>query len=280
MGIITLTTDFGSRDSYVAQMKGVIKSLSPQAEIIDLSHDIAPYDIFSAARVVAEACIQFPANTTHVVVVDPGVGSDRRRLLLRGKVSCPFSGGSKSQNFIGPDNGVLTLALPRDSWDQVVSLDQPQQFPEQPAARTFDGRNFFAPAAAYLDSGRDLKNLGTLLTPKTLEFPIVELHYPVPRRIGERFIEGEIVGFDNYGNAQTNLSRSDVGELTARFFLIRELGKREKQELPLVEHFSKLEIGAAGVLFNSSGFLEIISNRSSARTQLDLHMRARVLVEH
>jgi S-adenosylmethionine hydrolase len=183
---ITFTTDFGETDAYVAAMKGVALSLCPRARLVDVCHDIEPGDLHGAALVLEEARPWFPAGTVHVVVVDPGVGTDRRALVVR---SC-------GQWFVGPDNGVLWPAIHADPKSRVRSIPVPAK-----ASPTFHGRDVFAPAAAALAAGKAPRG-------RAIADPI-PLDGFFPDRHGGR-LEGRILRVDRFGNLVASVRQADL----------------------------------------------------------------------
>ncbi|AQW62956.1 MULTISPECIES: SAM hydrolase/SAM-dependent halogenase family protein [Dehalococcoides] len=209
MGIITLTTDFGLQDAYVAAMKGVILSLNPDARILDVSHQVEPQNIQQAAFLLGETCHYFPADTIHLAVVDPGVGSGRRGIIL----STP--GGL----FIGPDNGLFSYALspylPKITSDLLpaeglLKLDLPRgveafqisnpAFWLNPVSTTFHGRDIFAPAAAYVSLGTPLSEFGPRLS------WIYAFHLPGPEIAADGSFTGHVVYIDHFGNLITDIT--------------------------------------------------------------------------
>ena len=192
-GLITLTTDFGLEDPYVAAMKGVMLTINPAVQLVDLSHGIHPQDIYHGAYVVAAACRFFPANSVHLVVVDPGVGSERRGIALR----------TGHGSFVAPDNGVLSHVLATEAVLEAVVLSNPA-FWRTPASATFHGRDIFAPVAAHLSLGKPLAAFGPPLSD-----PIV-LPLSGPRHEADGTIVGTVVHVDRYGNLITNIAGSDV----------------------------------------------------------------------
>jgi S-adenosylmethionine hydrolase len=181
--IITLLTDFGTADGYVAEMKGVLLSLAPDAHLVDISHEVPPQDVMRARLTVSRYWRRFPPCTVHLVVVDPGVGTARAALAV----------ASEGRFLVGPDNGVLSAAIGADH-ARVVDLDVPGG-----ASPTFHGRDVFAPAAARLAHGEPLDILG-----RTHRRSVM-LHTPVPVRAEGGGITGEIIAIDRFGNAITNL---------------------------------------------------------------------------
>ena len=187
--IITLTTDFGVGSRYVAAMKGVILSINPHAQIVDISHGVPPRDIRAGAIVLAETARWFPPGTIHVAVVDPGVGSKRR--IIYAQIG--------SQQFIAPDNGLLSRLACGNRPSKIFCVDDPQHWlPE--VSRTFHGRDIMSPVAAGLSLGLAPEKLGTSLT-QLVELPWAEVQQ-VPNRI-----EGEVIEVDSFGNLITNITK-------------------------------------------------------------------------
>jgi len=195
--IITLLTDFGEGSSYVAEMKGVILTLNSEANLIDLTHGIVPQDIRGGAYALQGVFGRFPANTIHVVVVDPGVGTDRDIVCAR----------MNQQFFIAPDNGVLSLVAESHPPESVIALRN-REFWLSEVSSTFHGRDIMAPAAAYLSLGQDPDQLGP---PKKR---LVELAWPKVRVEAHR-VRGTIVSFDSFGNLVTDISRGLLKESKA-----------------------------------------------------------------
>lgn len=229
---ITLLTDFGTADGYVGAIKGVILSRAPGATLIDITHDIAPQDVAAGARALREAAPWFPAQTIHLAVVDPGVGTSRAPLLLQG-------GG---QLWIGPDNGLLSLAAPPSSQGWV--LNRADLFQPRPS-HTFHGRDIFASVAGHLAAG---------LAPERCGEPVerwVQLDQPRPRcEPGE--VRGQVVHVDRFGNLITNLDRDVVGQ-PWRWQV--HLGQRQLG--PIHQTFADVESGRWVAYIGSSGVLEI-----------------------
>jgi S-adenosyl-L-methionine hydrolase (adenosine-forming) len=188
--IITLTTDFGVGSRYVAAMKGVILSINPKAQIIDVSHAVTPRDIRSGAIVLAETAPWFPAGTIHVGVVDPGVGSKR----------CVVYAEIGKQRFVAPDNGLLSRVAAHDRPAKIFSVSEPQYWMPD-VSRTFHGRDIMSPVAARLSLGLAPEKLGPSLT-QLVELPWAEVQQ-VPNRI-----EGEVIEVDSFGNLITNITRA------------------------------------------------------------------------
>ncbi|MCH7699139.1 MAG: SAM-dependent chlorinase/fluorinase [Chloroflexi bacterium] len=207
MPIITLTTDFGLTDAYVGQMKGVILGISPDARIVDITHEIRSQQIQQAAFLTQTAWPAFPQGTIHVAVVDPGVGTERRAILLQ----------TDQGSFLGPDNGVLSAALPDDTRPATASVIPAsgslrvfelsnEVYMRQPTSATFHGRDIFAPAAAHLSIGLDPAELGS---------PLTELNALPPFRAArgeDGTMTGQVVHVDRYGNVVTDIRSADLPE--------------------------------------------------------------------
>lgn len=193
MPVITLTTDFGTEDSYVGVMKGVILSIAPSADIIDITHNIKPQNIKQAAFVFNSAYRYFPDGAIHVVVIDPGVGSGRRPIILE----------AVGHLFVGPDNGVFTKVIETVDEYSAFEISNPEKM-LTPVSATFHGRDVFAPAAAHLAKGSATDSFGPKITNLvTLDLPKVIEH-------AGRLVKGEIITIDRFGNAITNISVADV----------------------------------------------------------------------
>ncbi len=212
--IITLTTDFGTADAYVAAMKGVILTINPEATIVDICHSIKPQNIFEAAFIISTAYSYFPEGTIHIVIVDPGVGSSRKAIILK----------TRSAFFLAPDNGVLSYIIAEtsstsvsESLDKDLRLKQQRLGPEttavaitnpkywrQPVSTTFHGRDIFAPVAAHLSLGTPLSNFGRKLN------QIHVFRIPRPYREACGNITGLIIHIDHFGNLITNIKSTDL----------------------------------------------------------------------
>ncbi len=193
-GIVTLTSDFGTRDAYVAAMKGVICSILPSARIVDVTHEIPPQKVIEAALLLEATYIWFPPGTVHVAVVDPGVGTQRRALAVE-------SGG---QFFLGPDNGVLSAPLRAEGARAHEIIEARYELPER--SDTFHGRDIFAPAAGHVASGVEVSHLG----PEVSDCALLEL--PKPRVVEGRIV-GEVLRIDRFGNALSNIPRSMLSQI-------------------------------------------------------------------
>jgi S-adenosylmethionine hydrolase len=255
--VITFTTDFGLRDPYVAEMKGVVLGIAgtaPGLHLVDVTHDIQPHDITEGALAVEAAAPRFPPGTVHVAVVDPGVGSDRRGIVVR----------ARGQLFVGPDNGLFTPFV-GDPDREVFELASPaHRLPR--VSRTFHGRDVFAPAAAHLALG---------VPPATLGPPVgdpVRLTWPEVREAAGA-VAGSVVHVDRFGNLVTSIAASHVEALGAEARV--RIGGRV---LPLVGTYADLPAGGAGALVGSRNRLEIAVREGSAAGVLQARRGTPVVV--
>jgi S-adenosyl-L-methionine hydrolase (adenosine-forming) len=254
MTIITLTTDFGTGDGFVGVMKGVILTIAPTAHLVDLSHDVAPQDVRQAAYLLARARPYFPAGTVHLAVVDPGVGSARRLLLVVASRAC----------FVGPDNGLFTPALDEPG-SQAFVLDQPAFWLPQ-VSQTFHGRDIFAPVAAHLAAGVTPAALGSLVSDP------VRLVLPIPVRLPGGAVRGEVVYVDHFGNLITNIPAAWLEERTWRCEIAG-------QTLPGISHsYAAAAPGALLALVSSGGTLEIAMRDGNAAGRLPAGVGATVIL--
>ncbi|MEW6595522.1 MAG: SAM-dependent chlorinase/fluorinase [Thermodesulfobacteriota bacterium] len=259
--LITLTTDFGLSDEYVGVMKGVLAGRAPLARIIDLCHAVPPQDIRHAAYLLAASWRYFPAATLHVVVVDPGVGSDRRVILL----------DTGHGRFLAPDNGVLTLLLDGPGQRQAHRVTDQALF-LTPLSATFHGRDIFAPVAAALANGADPATLGPALDPSTLiRLPLPQPHIDAAGRTAS----GEVVAIDHFGNLVTNLHRSHLSALaigperTAVHLDGRCLGT-------IRATYAEVAPGEALALIGSRDMLEIAVCQGNAAAHLQAAIGSRI----
>ena len=243
--VIAFLTDFGLRDHYAATMKGVVLGISPDATLVDISHDIPPHDVLAGALELAAAYKYFPAGTIFLAVVDPGVGSSRRALAAE-------AGGYR---FVGPDNGVLSLALEEAPSRAVVELTE-RRYARPTVSRTFEGRDRFAPAAAWLAKGVALTALGRPAG------AIVRVALPSPSVADDR-LAGEVVRVDHFGNLITNIDRRTFEQFVGASG--RGVPSLAGREIPnLVSSYADVGAGELCALFGSSDHLEIAARGASA----------------
>lgn len=245
--IITLTTDFGLWDAFVGAMKGVILDINPHAQIVDISHDIAPQDIDHAAFVLKCAYPFFPKGTVHVVVVDPGVGTERLILAVR----------TERHVFLAPNNGVLKYVFDEHPDAEVFCVTNSECFRER-VSRTFHGRDIFAPVAAHLSKGLPTEKLGKPFT----EFERGTVTHPM--QLEDRIV-GEVVAFDRYGNGITNIPGDWICDRES----VRVLVKDRVFE-SLARSYMDVPPGEPLAIIGSADVLELSIDRGSARERLGL----------
>ena len=256
--LITLTTDFGQADHFVGVMKGVILGIAPRARIVDISHEIAPYNVTDASFIIAQAWRYFPKGTIHVVVVDPGVGSSRRPLLAEG-------GG---HFFVAPDNGVLSLVY-ETSPHKVRAISNPKLMRKE-ISRTFHGRDVFAPAAAHLAMGSPPARFGKLIR------DYVRSWGTKPLQLNGQLWRGTILYIDRYGNLITNFHIDAFAGIKTRPFELRAGTVRIRR---LALNYAETEIGELFVIAGSSGYVEIAANQASAASRLGCSAGAAIELE-
>lgn len=248
--LVTLTTDFGLNDHFVGTVKGVILSIAPEAEIVDVCHAVRSFDILDGALAIASAYSYFPPGTVHMVVVDPGVGSSRR----------PIVATTEQHYFVAPDNGVLSLIYAREERLRVHHVTSEHYF-LSPVSQTFHARDIFAPVAAYLARGVPAGKLGEQIS------DFVRFQMPQPKQINPGILRGVVLKVDHFGNLITNLTPQDAPALFQPAAVVKILvGGKAVSEI----HTSYSE-GAPGEVFGilgSMGYLEIAANRGSAAQQL------------
>src|SRR4051794_12267911 len=247
--VITLTTDFGIQDHYVASMKGVILSLNPGMPIVDITHEIPPFSIISGAYAISQAAPCFPADTVHIVVVDPGVGTARRPVLLR-------SGG---QIFIGPDNGVLSMVAAADKEGSCFEITRPELMRPQVSA-TFHGRDVFAPVGAAVACGKvAASDVGHQI------FDLKKLDGLGVEQLNDQNWAGRILSVDRFGNLITNFQSSTFSFLQSEGFEVAIAGQVVSR---YGATFGNLPLGEIFVYFGSSGYVEVGANQGSAALRL------------
>jgi len=257
MRIITLTTDFGTRDWFAGSMKAVILGLHPGANVVDITHEIPPGDIRAGAFALMAGCRYFPKGTVHVAVVDPGVGSPRPAIAVQ----------TARGFFVGPDSGVLSRALAHEKIKRIRLLENPQYF-LQPVSRTFQGRDVFAPVAAHLSRGLFPPRLGRELK------DFVRVPWPQTTKQGGK-AQGEIVYIDRFGNAITNIETELVfGEGPGGCEIII----KRKVRCPLAEFYDAVPVNRPVAVLGSCGLLEIALNRGSAARRFGLEPGDKVTV--
>ena len=263
--IVTLLTDFGTTDGYVAAMKGVMLRLCPQARLVDITHVLPPQDVRHAAFSLYNAARFFPPGSVHLAVVDPGVGTQRRPLAVH-------AGG---MFYVGPDNGLFSLVMKEPF--TAIELNNSVYFRQKTdISPTFHGRDIFAPVAAHLASGVPLMELGLpVVDPIRLHFPMISLRFPFE-------IVGEVLYLDRFGNAVTNIGVLQweaqglrlvplfAEEREPRFLQPPLSVECESRVLPLLRTYGEVARGGALALLSSNGFLEVAVRNGDAGADLGL----------
>ena len=248
--IITLMTDFGTSDHYVGVMKGVMLNINPQVHIVDITHAIPPQDVSGAAFLIDSAHRYFPTGTIHVVVVDPGVGSERRAIVCQ----------TETAYFVCPDNGILTHILRDEEHVCIVAVENSAYFLPQ-VSNTFHGRDIFAPVAAHLSRGVPIGKLGNSITQP------VQLPIPKPQ-VTDRAIIGHIIWLDSFGNLVTNISHEILESLEGRDNVVIRAGSAEIDRLN--RSYAESAVGEVLAIVGSFNRLEISINQGNAAQVLGL----------
>lgn len=248
---ITLLTDFGTADYFVAALRGVILTANPQARIVDITHDIPPQDIEAGAFTLLAACSSFPAGTIHVAVVDPGVGSSRRAILVK----------TREGYFVGPDNGLFSYVCERSENEgaapELFHLDNEKYF-RRPVSATFHGRDVFAPVAAALSRGVKPQELGKAIS----EIVRLEPLRTTTSRDGR--LMARIIHIDRFGNCVTNITQSDLtAKMIAAGAALAVKGKTVKSFRQYFAEKARANEKVFGI-WGSAGFLEIAAANASA----------------
>jgi S-adenosylmethionine hydrolase len=257
--LIALLTDFGTQDHYAGTMKGVMLGICPDATLVDITHDIPPHDVLAGALELAAACKYFPAGTIFVAVVDPGVGSARRGVAV----------DVGDYRFVAPDNGVLTQVLRETPAKKIVELTE-RRYARPTVSRTFEGRDRFAPAAAWLAKGTQFPALGR---------PVTEIHkldIPLPEALADS-ISGVVLRVDRFGNLVTNIDRKTVERLVQGSAIAIHADDHRIERL--VATYAELPADGVGALFGSTDHLELAAPSSSAAARLRLARGAQVTVK-
>jgi S-adenosylmethionine hydrolase len=272
--LIGLLTDFGTTDAYVGVMKGVILRIAPSTQIVDITHAVQPQNIRQAAQLLKDAYAYFPEGTIFVVVVDPGVGSERRPVAVR-------AGG---YTFVAPDNGVLSYVLRNTAYSHAVALTNPAYRLELTSS-TFHGRDIFAPAAAHLAAGARFEDLGGSV------FDLVMLESPVLEVSGAQ-VKGEVTHIDHFGNIVTSIGKFRWSAPDALELRLDSTGEAipvsaERTIVTIgntilrgIRHtYSEVTAGTLLTLIGSSGSLEIAMNAGNAALRLNAEIGAPVTMK-
>jgi S-adenosyl-L-methionine hydrolase (adenosine-forming) len=257
--IIALLTDFGTASHYAGTIKGVVLTLCPDATLVDITHDIPPHDVLTGALELAASYKYFPAGTIFLVVVDPGVGSSRRGLIA----------DTGDYRFVAPDNGVLTAVLREHKPKRVVELTE-RRYARPTVSRTFEGRDRFAPAAAWLAKGTESTAMGRPVT------SWLQLEIPEPRE-EETALLGEVLLVDRFGNLVTNIDRRRFDQFRHDASISIAVDGQVVDRL--VATYAEAPAGSICALFGSSDHLELALNGGSAARQLGLGRGAVIRID-
>lgn len=258
--VITLTTDYGTSDHLVGVLKGVILRIAPNATIVDINHHVAPFDLLDGALTIAAAYRYFPPRTVHLVVVDPGVGTQRRPILV----------SADQYYFVAPDNGVLSLVYEREPAVTVRHITAEHYF-LSPVSNTFHGRDVFAPVAAWVAKTSQTEAMGDEIS------DYVRFALPRPKAAGSA-LKGVVLRVDSFGNLMTNFMPEDLPAATdANGKLKLQVGGKRVEKL--VQTFANGAAGEPVAIIGSSGFLEIAVNKGQAARVLGVNRGAEVLLE-
>lgn len=244
--IVTLITDFGREDEYVGVLKGVMLCHCPHVEMVDISHDIPPQNIFAAGRLLSRSYNYFPRDTVHLAIVDPGVGSQRRLLAIK----------TSQYTFVGPDNGLFTPILKEETILDIRELTEKSYFLKY-VSTTFHGRDIMAPVAAHLAAGLAIEKTGD-----RVDFgSCITLPGPFAKTTGDR-LSGTVVSIDHFGNLCTNISREDIVNFSGQDNIEIQIGKYRIDSILNSYNEGEREIPIA--VYDSHNFLEITVNSGNA----------------
>lgn len=258
--IITLLTDFGQRDHYVASMKGVILSVNPRCTLIDITHQIKPHDIMEGAFILTNAYSFFPKGTIHLAVIDPGVGGPRKPILLV----------TRNYFFIGPDNGVFTFVVKKEGVKKIVALTNSTYFLPH-ISTTFQGRDLFAPVAGHLSMGVRPDAFGK-------EIDVwKEIEFRNPKLIRGK-LTGEVLHIDHFGNLITNINEQEFFHFTENHPFVIKVGERAIKGLR--KGYWEGKKNEAIALIGSGGFLEVSIREGSAQKVLGVKKGDRIEVQN
>jgi hypothetical protein len=250
--IITLTTDYGTNDHLVGTLKGVILKVNPEVTIVDITHNVTAFDLLDGALAIGSAYSYFPPKTIHVVVVDPGVGTERRPLLV----------SAANQYFVAPDNGVLSVIYEREQESLIVRHANVEHYFLRPVSKTFHGRDIFAPVAAWLSKSWQTPSMGDEIT----DFKRFAL--PRPKE-ADGVVKGVVLRTDAFGNLITNFKQEDLPEATVSSGTIN-LQAGNQAVTRFVETFAQGNNSEPFAYLGSSGYLEIGVNKGNASRALSL----------
>lgn len=245
--LVTITSDFGVNDHYVGTMKGVIVNINPDVQIVDICNAVQSFDILDGALTIAQSYRYFPSDTIHLVVVDPGVGTTRRPILVM----------TEKHIFVAPDNGVLSLVYEGEERISVRHITSEHYF-LQPTSSTFQGRDIFAAVAGYLSKGMEVAKFGEEIT------DYVRFSAPKPKPVDAQTIKGVVLKVDKFGNLVTNITPKELPQLFAAAPPAFKATVGRATVTSMRQSYAGGNQGEVFALLNSMGFLEIASNRGSA----------------
>ncbi len=245
--IITLTTDFGLNDHFVGTVKGVILNICPDAQIVDICHSVQAFDVLDGALTIAQSYSYFPSGTVHLVVVDPGVGTARRPLLV----------SSDRHHFVAPDNGVLSLVYSREERLRIRHVTA-EHYSLQPVSNTFHARDIFAPVAAWLAKGVDSDKFGDEIT------DFVRFNAPKPKSVDGNTLRGVVLKVDRFGNLVTNITPQDAPMIFGADPAPFKISVGQHQITEIRSNYSEGSPGEVFGILGSMGYLEIAADRGSA----------------
>jgi S-adenosylmethionine hydrolase len=259
--VITLTTDFGTRDYFVGAVKGVMLGINRDLRITDISHEVVSHDIWGAAYLIGAVYKHFPPRTIHVVVVDPGVGSQRR----------PIIAVTDKHYFIAPDNGVLSFVYQDPGFSRVINIEAEHYFLPI-LGSTFHARDIFAPSAAWLSKGVEADKFGEVIT------DYARFNIPAPVMEADA-CAGEVIYIDKFGNAITNISYGELADSVGPEKLDScKVQVKETVISKLSPFYAAVGRGEAGVVVNGNGVFEIFVNQGDARKNLGLKRGEKIKV--
>jgi len=245
--LVTLTTDFGLNDHFVGTMRGVIFNINPQAQIVDICNAVNSFDVLDGALTIAQAASYFPSDTLHVVIVDPGVGSQRRPILVT----------NEKHTFLAPDNGVLSLVYERSERLSVRHVTAEHYF-LQPISQTFHGRDVFAACAGWLSMGVEVSKFGEEIA------DYIRFAAPKPKPIDEKSFKGVVLKTDKFGNLITNITQKDIPQLFEATPPVFKLVVGKVEVTKMKNAYAQATPGELFGILGSMGYLEISANRAAA----------------
>lgn len=259
--VISLLSDFGLKDPYVAEIKAVILSICADVQIVDISHEVAKFDVRMGAFVLASAAPYFPRGTVHVAVVDPGVGTKRRSIVVKTKHSL----------FVGPDNGLLMLAAEREGIQHVYAISNVNLVLRK-VSKTFHGRDVFASVAAYFVKGHSPSEVGLEIS----DYVVPKFVKPV---VKAGTLIGEVLHVDDFGNIITNISENDLSRIGVKEgdFLLVKLDKKPLR-LKYCAAYGEISVNTLLAVIGGYGFLEIAVNQGNASKRLNAKLKMHVRI--